>query len=484
MLTIAGLITRIIGFGYRIFLSSVLGETRLGVYQLIFPVYSLAFTIYAAGIQTAVSQIISHESKEKHPGIVKGGIILSLALSVSLSALVFSQSTFISNHFLNVAQTKSLLRILAVVFPFCGVTAVINGYFYGINTAKIPAVSQIVEQFFRVGFVFGVFFFVTKNYISESIAVLGLLSGELAANVYNILKITQRISFKKLIHCKARIASVWLISLPLTSSRFIVSILGSAESIMIPLMLGKYGYSTIDALAIYGILSGVVLPFILFPGTLTNSLSVLLLPAISYAAGRSNMKKVRRATAITFRYSLLLGVVTSCVFLVFGKEIGTTIFHSVNAGKLLTITSFLCPFLYVSTTLGSIINGLGKTTVTLRNNVAGLSLRIVFLILVTPKHGIYGYLFGLMLSQTVTCVFDAMYLVKHVGLPLALTKHFVAPYIFCCCAMVLAKIAGRALTEQISTSYAVFTFLPIAMLVVIGYFLLFQLVNKKDFSKS
>ena len=54
ILTGAGIITRVIGFVYRIFLAGTLGETNLGIYQLIFPVYSICFTLYASGIQTAV----------------------------------------------------------------------------------------------------------------------------------------------------------------------------------------------------------------------------------------------------------------------------------------------------------------------------------------------------------------------------------------------------------------------------------------------
>ena len=41
ILTIAGFATRVIGFCYRIFLAGELGEVNLGIYQLIFPVYSI-----------------------------------------------------------------------------------------------------------------------------------------------------------------------------------------------------------------------------------------------------------------------------------------------------------------------------------------------------------------------------------------------------------------------------------------------------------
>ena len=76
ILTGAGIITRLIGFVYRIFLAEKLGETNLGIYQLVFPVYNICFTLYASGIQTAVSQMISHERKSRHPAIIKSGIRL------------------------------------------------------------------------------------------------------------------------------------------------------------------------------------------------------------------------------------------------------------------------------------------------------------------------------------------------------------------------------------------------------------------------
>ena len=59
ILTIAGIISRLIGFAYKIYLADILGSKFLGLYQLIFPVYGICFTIYGAGIQTAISQLIA-----------------------------------------------------------------------------------------------------------------------------------------------------------------------------------------------------------------------------------------------------------------------------------------------------------------------------------------------------------------------------------------------------------------------------------------
>lgn len=54
------------------------------------------------------------------------------------------------------------------------------------------------------------------------------------------------------------------LSVMLTATKLIVSLLHSAEAIFIPAALQKFGCSPSDALSIYGILSGMALPFILF----------------------------------------------------------------------------------------------------------------------------------------------------------------------------------------------------------------------------
>lgn len=481
ILTAAGIITRLIGFGYRVFLAGTLGETRLGIYQMIFPVYSLCFTMYASGIQTAVSQMISHEPEKSHAGIIKGGMMLSLITALCLSGIVWTMSDSISVSFLGVRETAPLLRILAAVFPFCGITAVINGYFYGISNARIPAMTQIIEQLFRVALVIMISSLFLSGRMTESMAVLGLLAGELASHIYNIKHIFSVVPFREIRRSRGSLRRILTLSFPLSGNKLVIALLGSIEAVLIPAMLVRYGYSDGDALAIFGILTGIVLPFIMFPGTLTNSLSVLLLPAIAQSEGRARYDSVRRTTNMAIRYSILLGVLTCSLFLNFGIEIGIFVFHSQNAGKLLTALAFLCPFLYVTTTLTSVINGIGKTGITFLHNVIGLCVRILFLVFITPREGIYGYLLGLLISQILTCILNAVYLAHTRGVTYQLMNQFVWPMIYSVCLLYLAKIAGSRLAQNFGQPILAFTFLIPAALLILLYLHFFRLVDWKDF---
>lgn len=481
ILTIAGIITRFIGFVYRIFLAGELGDVTLGIYQLIFPIYSICFTIYAAGIQTAVSQMISHNPGEKHSSILKSALFLSLLCSISLLFFVRHFRMTIACKFLGSKQAGDLLGILACIFPFCGITSIINGYFYGINQAKIPAVTQIIEQLVRVVFVFVCCHLWNQKQHSVYIAVLGLVMGELFSNIYNIYHIKKHIPCRQLFSCKLCIGKLLRLSLPLSGTKLVVALLGSTESILIPIVLQQYGYSNQLSIGLYGILSGVVLPFILFPGTITNSLSVLLLPAIARASGKKNQNQIRYTSSLTVRYSLLLGVLTSSLFLNFGVEIASSIFHSINAGKLLIAVAFLCPFIYVTTTLGSIINGLGKTGITFAFTILGLVVRILFLLFVTPNYGIYGYLLGMLLSQIIICLLHGCYIIKTQHTSYNLSRYFLWPLIFSCCIMYLCKRAGLCIVTSSGNPIYVLLFIIPALIIILIYLFLFGLVSIKDF---
>lgn len=57
---------------------------------------------------------------------------------------------------------------------------------------------------------------------------------------------------------------------------------------MIPGQLKHYGYSVSEALSVYGVLTGMAMPMVLFPSVITNSVSVMLLPVIAEAQEKKN----------------------------------------------------------------------------------------------------------------------------------------------------------------------------------------------------
>ena len=129
---------------------------------------------------------------------------------------------------------------------------------------------------------------------------------------------------------------------------------------MIPERLTVYGLPRSQAVSTYGTLTGMAMPFVLFPSALVNSLAVVLLPATARHQSAGNDSGIAAGISMSFRYSLYLGIFCIGVFTVFGDALGLQIFKSQDAGSFIQILAWLCPFLYLATSSGSILNGLGK----------------------------------------------------------------------------------------------------------------------------
>lgn len=423
LLTVTGLITRILGFYYRICLADALGAEYLGIYQLVFPVYGICYTLYASGIQTAVSKLVAEENSRGNitltSCLMRRSMLLAFGISLALSILVYFGAEPCARYFLMEVRAADSLRILSLVFPFCAVTACINGYYIGCKKTTVPAFTQLLEQIVRIGLV--LYLVTLPSFSNEEsrclAAVIGLVLGEVASNLFNC--IAYRMHKNKLLRHASPCETTGLtkrllaLSMPLSLNRLIINILHSVESVFIPGMLRLSGLTNSDALSLYGILNGMAIPFILFPSAIPGALSVLLLPAVSENLDEQNRPRLQRCVGNAVKYSVVIGLFSTAVFFYFGRDIGTAVYHNTLAGDYIRILSPLCPLLYLSTTLGSVINGLGKPHLSFFTTVGGLLVRLAVIVFVVPKTGIYGVLLGLLVSQLVSTLFDAFLVLKY-----------------------------------------------------------------------
>lgn len=421
LMTAAGVLSRIIGFFYRIFLSRTIGAEALGIYQLIGPVFSLCFALTASSIQTSISKFVGDAiggckdslcGEKKARAYLILGLVLSCGLSILTGIFMYFNADWIAVRFLGEARCAPLLVLLTYSLLPCCIHACINGYYYGRKNAFVPSLCQLIEQIARVGSVWIIFQITTEKGIPLTAfhAVCGLVIGEcfgLLVSMSALLreKRLPRGSYTSDSICNSTMTHAFLaMVIPLTINRLSVAFSTSLENLLIPQKLQLYGYTQTDALSIYGILSGMTLSIILFPCVLTNSLSVLLLPAISEARGRSNENQIRRTTQKAIRLGLLLGFAFTILFLLTGDMIGNKLFHNALAGRFICRLSWLCPLMYITSLLSSILHGLGRPKQVLFVNLLACLIRIGMIWFLVPAYGIGAYLWGLLLSQVFASV--------------------------------------------------------------------------------
>lgn len=428
LLTLSGLLSRLIGFFYRIFLSQRIGAEGMGIYQLTFPIHILTISLTSSAIQTAISRFVAQAASSNCNGpgssspfcrksfvnekcYLTAGLMLSLFLSFCCTIFLYRFSDWVAVYFLEEPRCAPLLQILALTIPFASIHSCINGYFYGLKKTFVPASSQLIEQIVRVASVWLFFEISMEKYhaISLNLVIWGMVMGEISATLFSIsfLRLKKNRGSRLL-----AMKQIFCMSLPLSANRVLVNLLQSMEAVMIPGQLRQYGYSSSESLSVYGILTGMALPMVLFPSVLTNSVSVMLLPAIAEAQEKKEHNYILTLIKRTCLYSLLLGFGCTMLFLLLGRWMGVFLFGNDLAGTFIVILGWICPFLYLSTTLHSILNGLGRTTTTFFLNVIGLGIRIGFVLFVIPAAGIKGYLWGLLVSQAVMAAGALFLLIK------------------------------------------------------------------------
>ena len=280
ILTAAGFISRFMGFFFRIFLSHAFGEENVGLYQLVFPLYALCLSVSTSGIQTALSRTVARKislgRSEEAENILWLGLSLTVLLSLAEILIIQQNAETIALRFLGDVRCTELLVIISYALPCAAVHSCICGYCYGVQKAEIPAVSQLIEQTVRILSVVALFFLLQNqgSTPSVSLAMAGVVIGEFASAFYSsraLSKTRKKGSIPNLRSIWSGASELIPLSLPLTANRTAVTLLQSIEAASIPACLRIYTHSTSEALILYGVLTGMALPCVLFPSAVTTS---------------------------------------------------------------------------------------------------------------------------------------------------------------------------------------------------------------------
>lgn len=456
ILTLTGLASRLMGFFYRIFLSHTIGAQGVGIYQLTLPVHGIVLAACCMGIQAAISRLCASfaalgKEKESRDALLLG-TFLSVALCGLLSLLVYWRADFVASSLLKEPRTKILLRILAFSFPLSALHSCINSFYYARKKTGIPAFIQLLEQTSRIGSTYMIcqILISQEKEITPVIAAGGALFSEVVAAAACLMALGldfSRENYRPLggflkhlkenaqpktqsqrgtilhtgtpscdppenntIFTSSLTKEITRIAVPHSVNRLLLTLLSGIEMVLIPQRLLLAGMNQANALSVYGIFTGMALPLILFPATITNSASVMLMPSVAGLQALGHENRIRFVIRRTCESCFFFGAFCTLFFFLFGKSLGIFLFHSETAGIYIRTLAFICPFLYTNTALESILNGLGRPDACLFHNVAGVCIRIGFVLVSVPLLGIRGYFYGMLLSQLILTLLHFIYL--------------------------------------------------------------------------
>ena len=412
ILTVTGLITKILGFYNRIFLTRLIGVIELGKYQLIFPLYMFVFACCSQGISTTLTKQVSyyHGKKEikKADYIFRLSVIIAVSLSTLSAILIYINSNLISYKLLKNSDCAKLLQVICIAIPFVALKSCINFYFIGIGKPGAHGFSHLFEQIIRISAAYVLSLIVISQNVNSTLAVIAVVIGEISAALaavfiyFNYKSMNKRNSLFNIKNDKTKVIKCFAKdAVPITINNICFTLFSTLEAVIMPAMLFKFYQNSDKALEMFGIITGIVIPFILFPATISTSLSTMLLPAVSYANAKNDKSKINKALKECIFFCMLLGLIASLCFYLFGETICSFAFKSKEAGKLLKKLCLLCPLIYTSSNLTSVLNGIDKALFALTANIIAITIRIAFNLFLVPRYGLNAYALGMFVSYMI-----------------------------------------------------------------------------------
>ncbi|MCI1750109.1 MAG: polysaccharide biosynthesis protein [Megasphaera cerevisiae] len=391
ILTLAGIVVKILGGVNRILLSRLLGGEGIGLYQMAYPVYILLLSIAGAGIPIAVSIMIAEESAKGNYNGAERIFHVTLAFMSIVAvfcgiAMVGGSQFLIQSGLVRDERAFLPLIVLAPALILSIITCCFRGYFQGLQLMTPTAISQMLDQFIRVCTMLILAWILLPHGLEAAAAgatfgaVPGALAGLLIITVlyYRHRKKTFALSTHEfpILPAFSIIRRLAVLAIPVAAANMLLPAVASIDLFIVPQRLEAAGYSVHEATTLFGYLTGMANGLVQLPAILTIALATSLVPAVSaaYASGANDVVLKRTHTAM--RIANTITVPACCGLAVLATPISKLLYATPAAGPAICVLSIAVFLIGLQQITSGLLQGMGHTAIPLLNMVIAAVFKI------------------------------------------------------------------------------------------------------------
>lgn len=482
ILSVGGVMAKIFSAVYRIVLTRILGGEGIGLYQLIFPFYSLCVVLATAGLPLAISKVVA-----KNQGNEKS-VIKKCFLFTSTIALILSFVLIISSKGLATLQGQSQLSvcylILAPTIIFVSLSSVLRGYFQGKHHFTPSSISNIVEQFIKL--CVGLILSLSLISVSLIAAIIGSVVAIAVSEILSLFILLLYIKKEKLnsaktvnLSFKALVKDI----LPITLTNIILPLSTFIDSVLVVNLL-SVNFSKDISIFLYGLESGVVSSLVSIPTIFSFAIASVILPNIANAN-----HEISKNHKLTLAIKIVLLITIPCVefFTIIPNRLISVLYHNrLNAfgidglkiaSSLLAVSGFGVVFLAINQVYSSGLQAVEQRFVTIRNLTISVIIKFILVMIFMPSKVLNIY--TLAIANTI-CYVSAM-LLNHFEIKqnfkLKIDYWFWAKIIFSNVVTVFAVVAILSVKNSVAnTLFAII----VGVVVYLGCLVVTNVLDKKD----
>ncbi|MBQ8586808.1 MAG: polysaccharide biosynthesis C-terminal domain-containing protein [Oscillospiraceae bacterium] len=481
LLTGSDLLLRLMGIGFNAFLAHRMGAEGLGLLQLISSVGFFALIVGSSGVRVAAMCLTAEEFGKGDPvgayAAVRACLKYGLCVSLSVGGLLFFLAPVVAKVLLGSGAAVVPLRIMAVFLPCSCLCGVMTGYFTACGEVRRTVAVQIAERLFSMVFTAVVLLHGAADSTDAACCTVLLGSSLGSALEFFLLYLLFRRRTRPLRREKRPKMGQRLkkLCIPLALNDYLRAGLNTAEQLLIPFGLARFGASAGSALAAHGTIHGMVFPVLMFPAAILFSLSDLLVPELARSRAEGCSSRIRgladRCLRLTWLYGCAVGGFLFCC----ARPLGLLIYGSREAGRYLQIFAPMALMLYLDAIADGMLKGLSQQLSCVRYNTLTSLMDVGLLFFLLPRWGIGGYIFSFALTHGINLLLSLRRLLKISRYRLRLGE--LGKGLVC---LLLALSAAQLLPGQAAPREALLGRGGFFLCLLLGLYLLWDAVSAQD----
>ena len=424
ILSIAGILTKVISLLYVPFLKAILGPEGYGIYYQITDVFLFVYALTSVGAQPAVAKVVSefialeeYEEAERTLKISRNFYVFIGLIVGTLMLLLAKPLTKLGN----IPETAYGIMALAPCVVITAALSSYRGYMQGKMNMKAIGVSQILEQLINI-FISLLFAFILVQFSLEFGAAGGQIESEDEFEEFKEAKKEKKKSNKQILK---RVISY---SIPIIISSGLQNFGGLVDMVNVKNRLLVAGFEKDMANILYGNY-GVYKTLYGVPLILITAIGTTVLPTISRAMALKDRKEIRRNIKYAFKVALAIAIPAAVGLSMLSEEIYITLFGSTDGAKIMTIGSFIIILMTMTQIQSVILQGINKFYFIVGSFSIGIMCKIIanYIFVGIPKINIYGAIIGSTIWLIIPSILNHIKIKKTMRMKLPLVRYIVKP---------------------------------------------------------
>ncbi|MEC0094130.1 putative polysaccharide biosynthesis protein [Paenibacillus macquariensis] len=480
ILTLATVLSKLIGTLQKIPLQNMGGDVVFGIYNTVYPFYSLVITLAIAGFPIAISKFVAENDvtgndKENRRILRLSSWFIGL-LGVLLGLCTYVGAPLIARWIDN-AHVVSAIRYVSIAFLFVPLMSLLRGFFQGHQNMIPTAISQIVEQSVRVTVMIVLLLYLTSRQAGPEDIAAGALFGSAAGGAAGLLvmlfywrryrtkvnkkmipvEVTIRRETATVIHVDVAAAvngdpigseSSWRLlrnivvyAIPICLASLALPLMNLVDTFTVPKLLKAGGIGDSGAMIQFGIYNRGI-PLVQLITMLATSLSVLFIPALAEARFKRDNLLMQNQCRLALRWFWMMGLAASVGLCVLAEPINVMLYQDTTGTDTIRWIAFTAAFSSISLISAALLQGIGMVKAPAMNLLIGALAKTLLNLWLVPKLGITGAAIAFVAAQLLAAALNVALLVRSTGLRLGAGAMLLKP------AIILAGLASAAVGAQ------------------------------------